>query len=122
MQQASSPLFILIDGLDECNQATRAELLGALMPLTLGSGPVSSTLVKICIFSRPYDDIRGHLNNLLEIPILKEDNMDDMLTFLNHQITLSSSLEALLRKEQGLRSQVIRDLVNKADGMFVFPF
>lgn len=119
-QQASSPLFILIDGLDECNEVTRVELLKTLMPLTLDSGPVLSSQIKICLFSRPYDDIREHLANHLEIPILKADNMDDMLTFLSCQITSSASLDALLKKEQGLRSQVIRDLVDKADGMFVF--
>ena len=122
MQQASAPLFILIDGLDECNEIIRAELLETLMTLTLDSGLVPSTLIKICIFSRPYDDIREHLENSLEIPILKADNMDDMLTFLNCQITSSRSLEAILEKEQGLRSQVIRDLVDKADGMFVSSF
>ena len=122
MKQASSPLFILIDGIDECNEETRAELLETLMPLTLESGPVPSKLVKICIFSRPYDDIREGLKNFLEIPILKADNMDDMLTFLNCRIASSRSLEATLKKEQGLRGRVIQDLVDKADGMFVFLF
>ena len=120
MQHASLPLFILIDGLDECNEIIRAELLDTLMPLTLDSSLVPSQPVKICIFSRPYDDIRERLENLLEIPILKADNMDDMLTFMNCQITSSRSLEAILRKEQGLRNLVIRDLVNKADGMFLW--
>lgn len=116
IQQASSPLFILIDGLDECDEIIRAELLKTLMPLTLN---IPSKVVKICLFSRPYDDIREGLENFLEIPILKVDNMDDILTFLDCQIASSRSLEAILKKEQGLRSQVIRDLVNKADGMFV---
>ena len=128
MEQASSPLFILIDALDECNETTRAELLNTLMPLILDSGPVPSKLIKICIFSRPYDDIRQDLRNFLdlknflEIPIVKTDNMDDMLTFLNCQIASSRSLEAVLKKEQGLRNRVIQDLVVKADGMFVFFF
>ena len=122
MQQASSPLFIVIDGLDECDELIREELLQTLMPLTLDTGPVPSQQVKICIFSRPYDDIREGLESPLEIPIVKADNIDDMLTFLNGQITSSRSLEAILKKEQGLRDQVIRDLVNKADGMFVLIF
>ena len=119
MQQASSPLFILIDGLDECDEAIRAELLETLMQLTLA---VPSKQVKICVFSRPYDDIRRGLENPLEVPILKADNLDDMLTFLNGQIISSGPLEAILKQEQGLRDQVIRDLVNKADGMFVSSF
>ena len=124
MQQASSPLFILIDGLDECDEEIRAEILETLMPLTLDSdaGPVPSKQVKICVFSRPYDDIRDRLENLVEIPILKADNIEDMFTFLNSQITSCRSLELILKKEEGLRGQVIRDLANKADGMFVFSF
>ena len=117
--QASSPLFILIDGLDECNEATRAELLGALMPLILDSCPPPSNLIKICIFSRPYDE---DLKNFFEIPILKTDNMNDMLTFLSCQIASGRTLEAVLTKEHNLRNRVIRDLVVKADGMFVFLF
>ena len=69
MQQASSPLFILIDGLDKCDEITRAKLLETLMPPTLGSGPVPSKQVKICIFSCPYDDIQEGLENPLEIPM-----------------------------------------------------
>ena len=58
IQQASSPLFILIDGIDECSEETRVDLLGFLMPLTLESDSGSSNIVKICLFSRPYRDIR----------------------------------------------------------------
>ena len=120
MVQASSPLFILIDGLDECHEDIRAELLEVLVSLTHASNQVQLKLVKICIFSRPSDDIRQGLKNFSEIPISKVDNMDDMLTFLDYRIASSWKLEAVLKKEQGLRRRVIKDLVNKADGMLVF--
>lgn len=118
-------MFILIDGLDECDEDIRGELLETLMPLTQGSGPVPSKMVKICLFSRPYDGVRERLVSLgsfLEIPIIKADNMDDMLTFMNRQINSSLGLSAILKKEHGLRNRVVQDLVDKADGMFVFSF
>lgn len=138
IRQACLPLFILIDGIDECNEETRVNLLGFLMPLTLESDSGPSNIVKICLFSRPYHDIREHLaskldldpdsdsdsnlKKLLEIPIQKEDTVDDMRTFLKGKITLNTSLDKFLKKNEDLRDQVIRDLVTKADGMFVFSF
>ena len=120
IQQASSAVFILIDGLDECDMAIRAELLETLTPLTLASGPVPSKMVKICIFSRPYDDIRGGLvDKFLEIPILKADNMSDIVKFLSSRITSSRSLQDALQTEPGLRTRVIQVLVNKAGGMYI---
>ena len=121
LQKASSAVFILIDGLDECDMVIRAELLETLIPLTLASGPVPSKMAKICIFSRPYDDIReGLTDKFLEIPILKADNKGDMVKFLSSRINSSRSLQKALQSESRLRTQVIQVLVNKAGGMYIF--
>lgn len=118
IQQASSAVFILIDGLDECDMAIRTELLETLIPLTLASGPIPSKMAKICILSRPYDDIRECLTDkFLEIPILKADNKGDMVKFLISRINSSRSLQEALQTEPRLRTQVIQVLVNKAEGV-----
>lgn len=118
IQQASLAVFILIDGLDECDMAIRAELLETLMPLTLASGPIPSKMAKICILSRPYDDIReGLADKFLEIPILKADNKGDMVKFLASRINSSRPLQESLQTEPRLRTQVIQVLVNKAEGV-----
>ena len=128
IKQASLPLFILIDGIDECNVKTRADLLRFLMPLTSESDSGPSNIVKICLFSRPYPNIRDrlaldlHPKKLLPIPIQKEDTTDGMRTFLQCGIAADSLLDEFLKKNEELRDQVIEVLVTKADGMSVFSF
>ena len=121
IQQASSAIFILIDGLDDCDVAVRAELLDTLIPLASVSGPTPSAMAKICIFSRPLNDIReGLTDKFLEIPILKSDNRSDIVNFLCSRITSSRSLQEAFQTETRLHTRVIQNLATKADGMYIF--
>ena len=128
IKQASLPLFILIDGIDECNMQTRADLLKHLIPLTSESNSGPSNIVKICLFSRPYHDIRDrlalllHSKKLLQIPIRKEDTTYDMRAFLKCAIAADCLLDKFLKENEELRDQIIEVLVTKADGMSVFLF
>ncbi|RPB18348.1 hypothetical protein L211DRAFT_871843 [Terfezia boudieri ATCC MYA-4762] len=116
----NAPVFIIIDGLDECALMERSTLLDVLLLLVEQRNPTESGGVKLAIFSRSYDDIRQSLFGCYEIPIQKTDNVNDMYIFLNSRIASSRSLQNVLQTQQGLRTQMIADLVNNSGGMFLW--
>ncbi|KAF8417864.1 hypothetical protein EV426DRAFT_353287 [Tirmania nivea] len=116
----NAPVFIIIDGLDECELVARSTLLDILLLLVARKNQTGSGGVKLAIFSRSYDDIRESLSNCYEIPIQKTDNANDMYIFLRFRIASSRALQSVLQNQQGLRTQMITDLVNHASGMFLW--
>ncbi|KAF8416247.1 hypothetical protein BGX38DRAFT_1280994 [Terfezia claveryi] len=117
---SNAPVFIVIDGLDECALMERSTLLDILLLLVELKNPTGSGGVKLAIFSRSYDDIRQSVSGCYEIPIQKTDNVNDMYIFLNSRIASSRSLQNVLQNQQGLRTQMIADLVNNSGGMFLW--
>lgn len=114
---SNTPVFIIIDGLNECEEVARSTLLDILLLLAERKNPTGSGGVKLAIFSRSYDDIRQSLFGCYEILVQKTDNMDDMRIFMKSRIASSRSLQNVLHNQQGLRTQMIADLVNNSGGM-----
>lgn len=112
----NAPVFITIDGLNECELVERSALLDILLLLVERKNPGTGG-VKLAIFSRSYDDIRESLCDFYEIPIQKTDNVDDMYTFMSSRIASSRALQGVLQNQQGLHTQMITDLVNNSNGM-----
>lgn len=110
-------VFIIIDGLDECQPAARSALLDILLLLVDQKNSTGSGGVKLAIFSRPNEDIRDSLLGCYEIPIQKTDTLNDMYTFMSSRVAASRALQSALHNHQGLRTQMITDLVNNSGGM-----
>lgn len=113
----NAPIFIVIDGVDECEFEARAELLGTLTSLAAEKPRPTGGGVKLAVFSRNKEDIREELGSCEEIPIQKSDNMEDMVTFMNLRIASSKPLQQVLQKQQNLRSKMVDELVNNSGGM-----
>lgn len=113
----NAPVFIIIDGLNECELVARSTLLDILLLLVEHKNPKGSGGVKLAIFSRSYDDIRQSLSGCSEIAIQKTDNINDMHIFMSSRIDSSRPLRAVLQNRQGLRTQMISELVNNSGGM-----
>ncbi|RPB29689.1 hypothetical protein L211DRAFT_34242 [Terfezia boudieri ATCC MYA-4762] len=119
------PIYILLDGLDECGKDARAMVITALRymispnsnsPLTGASG-----IAKIAIFSRPERDVRLALGNggwsFSEISIQSADTTADIKTFLTGKVKGS---RLLFVDEKDIGVHVIDHLVKNANGMFLW--
>ena len=121
------PVYILLDGLDECGKDARATVINALRYITSPASaqpdsPLSgaSAVAKIAIFSRPERDVRLELGNgewgFTEISIQSADTTADIKTFLTGKVK-GSRLLFVDEKDMGVN--VIDHLVKNANGMYV---
>ena len=125
--QSPQPVYILLDGLDECGKDARATVITALRYITSPAStlpdsplPVASVVAKIAIFSRPERDVRLALGNgewgFSEIAIQSADTTADIKTFLTGKVK-GSRLLFVDEKDMGVN--VIDHLVKNANGMYV---
>lgn len=112
---------ICIDALDECNKDTRGKLLFALQQILRSSalGPAKS-IVKVFVTSRDDDDIVLKLEGTPNVYIRSSDNTSDISYFVETEIESCIREKKLLRGsvEEGLKTRIIRALVDGAHGMY----
>uniref|UniRef100_A0A0W0FZH6 Nephrocystin 3-like N-terminal domain-containing protein n=1 Tax=Moniliophthora roreri TaxID=221103 RepID=A0A0W0FZH6_MONRR len=110
--------YIVIDAIDECDYATRHELLRIVVGLLDGA---NNNLVKILIASRDDQDIVNTLHHFPSIRITSERNGRDISKFVKKQTEILISEGRLLRdiaeKEQ-LKEMITCKLIERANGMF----
>ncbi|KAI3600420.1 hypothetical protein WG66_001747 [Moniliophthora roreri] len=110
--------YIVIDAIDECDYATRHELLRIVVGLLDGA---NNNLVKILIASRDDQDIVNTLHHFPSISITSERNGRDISKFVEKQTEILISEGRLLRdiaeKEQ-LKEMITCKLIERANGMF----
>ncbi|KAF8454413.1 hypothetical protein BGX38DRAFT_1173630 [Terfezia claveryi] len=119
------PIYILLDGLDECGKDARAMVITALRymisPTSNSPLPGPSAIAKIAIFSRPERDVRLALGNggwsFSEISIQSADTTADIKTFLTGKVKGS---RLLFVDEKAIGVHVIDHLVKNANGMFLW--
>ncbi|KAI0392363.1 ankyrin repeat-containing domain protein [Xylariaceae sp. FL0594] len=85
---------IVLDGLDECDQSSRRQIIETLELLLESSNPV-----KIFIASRPEGDIRNRFCNRPSIEIRATDNKEDIKKFVHAEMARHNML---LSKSQGM--------------------
>ncbi|KAI0105523.1 hypothetical protein GGR51DRAFT_192292 [Nemania sp. FL0031] len=103
---------LVLDALDEVNQESRQELLGALSKLV----QESTTLVRIFISSRDNYDIALHLAGTPNIYIEATDNAEDISSFIEKKLTEARLLHGNL--SPSLHTDIVNTLKGGANGMF----
>lgn len=109
---------IVIDGLDECDQAERESILPALQELV----DESENLVKLCISSRDEHDIglsfKHHPNHLIQ----PSDTTNDIDRYLKLVLKEKISQRKLLngKVDPALEERIYSTLRGKAHGMYIY--
>jgi hypothetical protein len=117
------PIYIIIDGLDECpdasgNPSPREEVLELIKELV---GPNYAN-VCICVASRPEIDIRNVLEplNPLEISLHDEDGQNnDIVEYIKYVVNKDRRMRSWREEDKRL---VIDTLSGKAAGMWVILY
>jgi hypothetical protein len=116
-QPGQGPIFIIVDGLDECPNSSGTpsprrevlELIKELVSLKLPN-------VHICVASRPEIDIRMVFESLEPLNISLDDEIGqkaDIIAYIEHTVH-SNSIPEWTEEDQSL---VINTLSDKANGM-----
>ncbi|KAH8999495.1 hypothetical protein EDB92DRAFT_2081633, partial [Lactarius akahatsu] len=114
--ERTRPVFLIIDALDECDPATREELL----PLLISLGNDS----RLLLTSRNEEDIWNALKSFPLIAITDQDVKNDIHQYVSRKVTLAgdegSSLRHVEVGDPVLLEEVLRTLREGADGMFLW--
>lgn len=109
---------IMIDALDECDTKTRSDLLYALQMILQDA----KSLVKIFVSSRDDGDIKCELQDYPNLTIESGKNSHDISAFVRSETEQLIKRGKLLRNSRAkdeLRALVIREVIEKAGGMYV---
>lgn len=107
---------IVLDAMDECNPDTRLDLLNALQDLL----KQSSSLVKIFVSSRDYQDIVLNLSNYPNLAIDSRRNSDDIAQFVNFEVERLTKAGTLLRYSNAqteMKKMIVDKVIEGAAGM-----
>ena len=107
---------IILDALDECNPATRLDLLRTLEHLL----QQSCSLVKIFVSSRNDQDIVMQLNGYLNLEIDSRRNSSDIAQFVNAEVERLTTNGKLLRNSKSkddMKEMIIRKVTEDAAEM-----
>ena len=107
---------IVIDALDECNPATRRQLLSAIESILKGS----SSLVKVFVTSRDDQDIVYKLQAYPNLELSSNRNSGDIARFVESETNSMVESGALLwysTSREELRQRIIKEVTNGAHGM-----
>lgn len=111
--ERTRPVFLVIDALDECDPATREELL----PLLISLGHSS----RLLLTSRNEKDIWNALKRFPLIAITDQDVENDIHQYVSRKVRLAGDEDSSVRHvEVGdpvLLEDVLRTLRESADGM-----
>jgi len=107
---------IIVDALDECDVATRYDLLDALEYIQ----HESANLVKIFLSSRDEQDLVSRLRNFPNIATTAKDNVESVKAFVQWRIEEYVSTGRLLRgfsEQAELKSLIVKKTVDRAGCM-----
>ncbi|KAI9760770.1 MAG: hypothetical protein M1840_002216 [Geoglossum simile] len=102
-------VFFVIDGLDECNEGLRWELIEQL-------GKFQPNL-HLLITSRYLDSIAEDLEDFKQFEVMA--NKADIELFIDHQILKNKNLRKIVKKSNSLRVDIKDAVIKTAEGMFL---
>ena len=114
----NSVTFVVLDGLDECENRTRQQMISFLNRL---SG-LETTVTKTLILCREEDQLLRSLQGTLWIRMTPSALEGDIKSFVSASVS-SRVLSGELRiRNPQLELEIVSELVNKAHGMFLWVF
>ena len=109
-----SEVFVIIDGLDECERESRIKLVDILASrLTQGS---TASSIKLLISSRPDRDIKYRLESGPSLEIDVSRNFEDIKKYVDDQLGSPPSWWRG-QVDDSLRQQIYETLTNQCQGM-----
>lgn len=110
------PATIILDGLDECDEGRRFDLLSMFHCLI----QQSASVIKLLIASRDDGDIAQQLESFPSVYIRADDSRADLNRFIDHSLDEAVASGKLLKGKvsNALRKQVSSILKEGANGMF----
>jgi hypothetical protein len=106
-----------VDAFDQCDEASRIDLLEVLEQIVLHS----SNLVKVFVSSRDDQDIVRRFANCPNLEIEATKNQADIVRFVNSEVQRRISGNPLFLGKSSLICSIIQTLCDGAQGMLVFP-
>ncbi|KAL8877750.1 MAG: hypothetical protein Q9192_008608 [Flavoplaca navasiana] len=110
--------FIVIDGLDECEKVSRKVVMDLLHRL---QKPENST-VKSLISCRKEDRILRSFEGVLMVEMTASSLKDDIQLFVADSVSSRVQSGELRIRDPDLAKEITDELVNKAQGMFLWVF
>ncbi|TLD33782.1 hypothetical protein PspLS_00694 [Pyricularia sp. CBS 133598] len=109
--------YLVLDGLDECEQDQRKQILEFMIEVTKTCDSQQPGSLRLLIFSRNEPDIRRHLSAETQIAIVPEDVQSDVETYVGYCSQLIKEKHHFLELE---REYIAQHIVDGAQGMFLF--
>ncbi|KAK0517520.1 hypothetical protein JMJ35_000675 [Cladonia borealis] len=104
-------VYVFVDALDECPELSRDALLLRLQQLS------QFGQTRLFLTSRPNIAIKSRLPNLSRIEIAA--SAPDIEAYLHSEIQKSGRLALFVRKNPGLKQEIVDRVIGKAHGMFL---
>lgn len=111
--QSYTNIYILIDGLDECNKEDINRILPMLSQLLKSEIP----LLKIALFSREQTTIANTLKGYPSVRVTSDKISLDISSFIKETVESKIGCGQLCISEPLLKTEVINALINGAQGM-----
>ncbi|KAI1178340.1 hypothetical protein F4777DRAFT_114476 [Nemania sp. FL0916] len=107
-------VYILIDGLDECSDQTRLDLLNLVNHLL-----ESHTGTYLLVSSRRVDSVGANLKDAAEIEI--QARPEDTEHYVDECFKKMAGLQKIVQKFPELATKIKSELISKASGLFLLP-
>jgi Cdc6-like AAA superfamily ATPase len=119
-EDPQSMVYMLIDGMDEAFEQERATFLELMRSLQQASVSAGKIRIQILMLGRPelsYDIEQALDENLPTISVSAIKNAFDIQSYVNTKVSKERNLR---RISPGLRQEIVTELTNRADGMFLW--
>lgn len=116
--QFAKPMYIVLDGLDECKKDDRRQLLAFLKELTTNPG----INVKVAILSRYEADIAQSLTCFchLNLATCVSQMAEDFKAFVMHELQQRIDGKYLILCQPSMVNEILEALLGGCDGMYVY--
>jgi hypothetical protein len=117
VEKLSATTYLIVDGLDECNDSDRRQLLSYLIQL----GGMEGRKIKVIVSSRPEVDISSHLDKcFIELSLSPRAAAEaDISAFIRHEVKKRIGDKRLIVQQSTMVQEIQDALVDGSDGMYV---
>ena len=113
------PTFIVLDGLDECEEHTQRSMISVIKRILSQS---SSSPIKVLIMCRSEHWVCQVLDNAVQIQVTEALSAADIDIFVKSSIQKRIDEGILKLRNKALQGYIVSELVSKAKGMFLWVY